>query len=319
MPNECFATSLVQKSSPDFRQKLDAALEGVRADNDVPAMAIGIIEKGKVYYKRGFGKTASGQVVTSNTKFRVASITKLFTAQAVMQLVEQGKLKLDDNVDKYLPEFTDQNISMLELMTHHSGLKDKVKPANVKAQRSINQYLQESIDKQGKLNRSFKYADLNFNALGAVITKISGKPYSKYIDEHVLKPLKLVNTGFIQLGSSFEPDVEPYINGLLLRKASKRPFDPSYAPSEGLVTNINELLVWLSATLSHRNNLLQTQTLQEMLIPRKSTEWGKIKMGLGWQVYNDENGKVIQHAGSFKGVKALLIASRYSTGNYYSK
>ena len=154
IPNECFATSLVQESSPDFRQKLDADLEEVRADNDVPAMAIGIIENGKVYYKRGFGKTASGQVVTSNTKFRVASITKLFTAQAVMQLVEQGKLKLDDNVDKYLPEFTDQNISMLELMTHHSGLKDKVKPANEKAQRSINQYLQESIDKQGKLNRA---------------------------------------------------------------------------------------------------------------------------------------------------------------------
>ena len=306
--NLCFSASIGQEGSLGLKQKLNDDLEKIRVENDVPAMAVGIIEHGKIYYQKGFGTTSTGQEVTNKTKFRVASITKLLTAQAAMQLVEKGKLKLDDNVNKYLSEFAEQNISIQELMTHHSGLKDKVKPENVNKQRSINQYLQESIDRQGELDKSFKYADLNFNVLGAVIAKVSGKSYPSHISERIIRPLKLTNTGFFQLGSSFKPDVEPYINGLFLRKASKRPFDPSYAPSEGLVTNVKELLVWLNATLSQNNSLLQTQTFQEMLIPRKSTDWGKTKMGLGWQVYSNKNGRVIQHAGSFQGVKALLIA-----------
>lgn len=304
--NLIFAESPSQEQP--INQKLDIALENMRAENSVPAMAVGIIEKGEIYYQNGFGLTSTGQAVTSGTKFRVASITKLFTAQAVMQLAERGKLNLDDQVEKYLPEFSGQDISIVELMTHYSGLKDKVKPKSESKQLSVNQYLQQSIDRQRKRNKSFEYADLNFNALGAVVAKVSSKSYESYVSENIIKPLKLIDTGFMQLGSSFLPDVEPYINGLILRRASKRPFDPSFSPSEGLVTNINELLIWLNATLSHEETLLKTQTYKDMIVPRKSTDWGKIKMGLGWQLYSNENGKVIQHAGSFKGVKALLIA-----------
>ena len=290
------------------KQKLDIALENIRADNDVPAMSIGIIEGGRIYYQKGFGLEASEHIVTGSTKFRVASITKLFTAQAVMQLVENGKLSLDDDVGKYLPEFNGKNISILELMTHHSGLKDRIKPKKVRSLASIQNYFKRSIDKQRKLKKSFKYADLNFNMLGAIVAKVSEKSYPDYINSHILMPLKLSNTGFIQLSNAFFPDVEPYINGWILRKASQRPFDPSFAPSEGLVTTTNDLLTWLAATLSQDEKLLQTKTYQQMLIPRKNTEWGKIKMGLGWQLYSNEHGKVIQHAGSVMGVKALLIA-----------
>lgn len=296
------------EDSSIIKHKLDITLENIRVDNDVPAMSIGIIEGGQLYYQKGFGLDASEQAVSSSTKFRVASITKLFTSQAVMQLVEQGKLSLDDKAGKYLPEFSANDISISGLMTHHSGLKDKVRPKKINKQSSVENYFKRSINKQNKLIKSFKYADLNFNVLGAIVAKVSGKSYPNYIKDHILKPLKLRNTGFIQLSNVFLPDVEPYINGWILRKASHRPFDPSFAPSEGLVSSTNDLMTWLIATLSQNEKLLQIQTYQQMLIPRRSTEWEGIKMGLGWQLYSNEYGQVIQHAGSVSGVQALLIA-----------
>jgi CubicO group peptidase (beta-lactamase class C family) len=306
--NLALADTSNQKMSKTIKQKLTITLENIRADNSVPAMSVGIIEGGEIFYQEGFGLDASKQIVSGNTQFRVASITKLFTSQAVMQLVEQDKLSLDDKAGKYFAKFSDKDISLFELMTHHSGLKDKVRPKKINKQHSFEKYFQRSIEKQNKLEKSFEYADLNFNVLGAIVAKVSGKSYPDYIKEHILTPLNLSNTGFIQLSNSFLPDVDPYINGWILRKAVHRPFDPSFSPSEGLVASVNDLLIWLKATLSQDEKLLQTKSYQQMLIPRKSTEWGEIKMGLGWQLYSNEHGKVIQHAGSVAGVQALLIA-----------
>lgn len=302
------APTLVFASPQNVKQQLDATLETIRSENDVPAMAVGIINEGNIFYENGFGLTRSHQNVGPNTKFRVASITKLFTSQAVMQLVEQGQLNLDDNAAKYIPELEGYEISILELMTHHSGLKDKIKPSKTFGKRSIESYLQQSIEKQGELKKSFEYADLNFNILGAIVEKVSGQSYPNYISDHIVNPLGLSDTGFVQKNSGLQADVEPYINGIILRKARNRPFDPSFFPSEGLVTNVRDLLFWLTSTMNQEGIFLKNATYDEMLEQRESTEWGEIKMGLGWQLYSNEYGKVIQHAGSIKGVKALLIA-----------
>ncbi len=297
-----------QEISDTAKQELDMVLENIRADNNVPAMSIGIIEGSRIVYQKGFGLDASEHTVSGNTKFRVASISKLFTAQAVMQLVEKGKLSLDDKAGKYLPAFKGENISILELMTHHSGLKDKIKPKKISKSRSVQNYFQLSMGKQGKLDKSFEYADLNFNVLGSIVAKVSEKSYPDYINDHILSPLKLSNTGFVQMSHAFSPDVDPYINGRRLRKAPHRPFDPFFSPSEGLISSTNDLLKWLLATLLQDERLLQSTTYQRMLTPRANTKWGQIKMGLGWQLYSNEYGEVIQHAGSVVGVKALLIA-----------
>lgn len=305
MATHVMADTTSKTSSSAIRLQLDTTLEQFRVSNKVPALSVGIIENGQIYYQKGFGSTASETAVTANTKFRVASITKLFTAQAVMQLVEKGKIRLDDDVGEYLPIFDGRDISILELMTHHSGLKDKTKPTT---QSSIEEYFQSSIEKQKTLKKSFEYADLNFNTLGAIVAKVSSTDYPEYVNDHIIKPLKLGDTGFRQLGDEFLPDVDPHMNGWKLRKAPDRPYDPAFAPSEGLVTTAHDLLTWLAATLSQDQKLLKPNTFAQMLRPRKNTSYGEIRMGLGWQLYGNEHGQVMQHAGSFKGVKALLIA-----------
>ena len=129
--NLALADTSNQVMSKTIKEKLAITLENIRADNSVPAMSIGIIEGGEIFYQKGFGLDASKQIVSGNTQFRVASITKLFTSQAVMQLVEQDKLSLDDKAGKYLADFSGKDISLFELMTHHSGLKDKVRPKKI--------------------------------------------------------------------------------------------------------------------------------------------------------------------------------------------
>lgn len=291
-----------------IKQKLDTALEQIRSDNNVPALAIGIIDHGRLYYRQGFGLTATGQALSANSKFRVASITKLLTAQAVMQLVEKDQLSLDDKVGQYLPAFVGKDISLAELMTHHSGLSDKIRPQQSPKAWSVAAYLQASSEQQLPAKKAFEYADLNFNLLGAIVAKVSGSSYPDYIKAHIIEPLNLNDSGFNVSGDAFLPDTVPYINGQILRKAPLRPFDPAFAPSEGLVTSAHDLLSWLAATLSHDPKLLQADTYRQMLTAIKKTSWQGIDIGLGWQLYKDKHGQVIRHAGSFKGVKALLIA-----------
>jgi len=254
-----------------IKLNLETTLEQLRTRNRIPALAIGIIENGQVFYQKGFGLAASGETVTAKTKFRVASITKLFTAQAVMQLVEDGKLRLDDRIGHYLPAFDDREISILELMTHHSGLKDRSKPSR---QSSFEGYFRSSNRGSKKLKKSFEYADLNFNALGAIVAIVSSKDYPNYINDHIINPLELSDTGFKQLGDEFLPDVAPHVNGWISRKVRDRPYDPVFAPSEGLVTTAHDLFIWLAATLSHDQRLLQTDTFSQMLTPRKNTSYG---------------------------------------------
>lgn len=296
-----------EDDSADAWSRLSVLIERTREDHSVPALAVGIIEDGKVFYQRGFGITAGGDAVTVETRFRVASISKIVTAMAVMQLEEKGRVSLKEKVDTYLPELKHKNITLQELLTHHSGLKDKVRPSDKRTISGVSAYLAKSGDKNSRTKKEFEYADVNFNALGVLVERVSGKPYPEYVSEHILKPLGLKNSGFASMGKEYRPDVLPYFNKNKVRPAPNRPYDPAFESSEGLVTSAHDLLILLLANLQKDKQLLRKATYEKMWQPKKNTSWEGIKIGLAWQLYRDQHGPVIQHAGSFKGVKTLLI------------
>ena len=104
--------------------QLDTRIEKMRVDAHVPGLAVGIIDGGRVVYARAFGvrDLQSGAPVTTDTLFHIASVSKTFTATAVMQLVEKRKLALTDAVEKFLPAFAGSGITIEQLLTHSAGL-----------------------------------------------------------------------------------------------------------------------------------------------------------------------------------------------------
>jgi CubicO group peptidase (beta-lactamase class C family) len=299
---------LVGKESS--HDELTVTLEKIRIKNNIPSMAIAIITSGEVTYSKGFGFLDEMQTkpTTDKSLFRIASISKLFTAQAVMQLVEDEKLGLNEKVGQYLPSFKKSHITIKQLLTHSSGVSDIIKPVNFEEKRSVNSYLDLVSNVISKnIENSFEYSDTNFNILGGVISAVSEKKYEKFIYDNILKPASMEKSNYFDGMNAYFAEARPTHKEKLIYEGDKRPYDLSFNPSEGLISNVHDLSHWLKLTLANDSILLKEQTYKEMLEPQIKTSWGEIYMALGWQVYKSEYGNVARHPGSIRGYKSLVL------------
>ncbi|WP_232732392.1 serine hydrolase domain-containing protein [Pseudoalteromonas spongiae] len=306
-----FISSSVLANTVNVHEELTATLENIRIQNNIPSMSVAVITSGELTYIKGFGfiDAEVNKPTDSESLFRTASISKLFTAQAIMQLVEKNKIKLNEKIGHYIPRFQDTNITVKELLTHSSGISDSIKPIHFDKQRTINSYL-NSVTKvlpKNTENKTFEYSDTNFNILGAIISAVSHLSYEEYIDKNILKPAKMKKSGFFNSDNSHFSDTKPTFNGKIIPKVDQRPYDFAFNPSEGLISNAQDLSNWLRLTLVSDPSLLKELTYKDMLEPEVKTSWGEIYMGLGWQVYKSSKDKIARHPGSIRGYKSLVI------------
>jgi CubicO group peptidase (beta-lactamase class C family) len=159
----------------------------------VPGLAVGIVRRDRIVYLRGFG-TAAGQGVTPQTPFLIGSLSKSFTALAVMQLVEAGKLNLDTQVHQYLPWFrlkdleASRAITVRHLLNQTSGLPTSAGFFTPDAE-SLGRT--ELVHPVGQV---YEYCNLNYRILGLLVEAVTGQTYAAYVREHILTPLKMRST-----------------------------------------------------------------------------------------------------------------------------
>jgi CubicO group peptidase (beta-lactamase class C family) len=296
---------------PDSHKELTQYLDEVRVESTIPAMAVAIITAGEVSYIEGFGYLDEKltRPTTDKTLFRAASISKLFTAQAIMKLVELKKLSLDDEVGLYIPQLEKSQITIKQLLTHSSGLSDVIWPASVKQGRSLKRYLElvgGAVPEESK-SHSFVYSDTNYNLLGEIIRSVSGQRYDAFIYDNIFEPAKIRKSHFYDGSNENLAEAHPTYRGKLIDKLEQRPYDIAFNPSEGLIANVYDLSQWLTLTLNNDPFILDNHSFDAMLVPQVKTTWGEIYMALGWQVYENEYGKVARHPGSIRGYKSLVL------------
>ena len=173
------------------------------ASNKTPGAVVLIGHEGRVVYRRAFGyrSLAPKKVpMTEDTVFDLASLTKpIATAVAVMQLAEQGKLNIDDPVYQYWPSFKTngkQDITVRQLLTHYSGLKPdlSMRPAWTGYRTAMAKIISEPpVFPPGSV---YIYSDINFEALGELVNRVSGLPLDEYCEQNIFKPLGMKDTGF---------------------------------------------------------------------------------------------------------------------------
>ncbi|HSR30120.1 MAG TPA: serine hydrolase domain-containing protein, partial [Anaerolineae bacterium] len=191
--------SVAQLGETDFAA-IDAYVTTQRNDLGIPGMALGIVQGGQIAHLQGFGVAGpSGRMVTPQTPFYIGSVTKSFTALAVMQLVEAGKIDLDAPVQTYLPwfELADKEaaakITVRNLLNHTTGISTKDGNRNLFSQQGLEEAVRGlgNVSLTEPVGTTYQYSNLNYTIAGLIVEKVSGQSYADYVPQHIFRPLDM--------------------------------------------------------------------------------------------------------------------------------
>lgn len=252
---------------------------------------------------------------STDTCFRIASLTKQFTAVAVMQLVEEEKLSLDDTIDKYFPSYKyGKKITVKNLLTMTAGIKDYI---NKDGDTDTEAYTESQIDfkvsaknsaKENKkavmdwifnqkLNfepdEKYMYSNSAYFLLGDIIEQVSKTSYEKYVEEKILKPSGMMNTGFESTDKLAVGYQDIYDNAWTLYPGV------GYSATS-LISNVPDLLKWVDALCT--NKLVSEETFKEMTTPYKDN------YGYGFVVSEESN--AVSHTGKIDKYNAALVFTK---------
>ena len=303
---------------------LDALAERMVATKLTPGLSLSVMHAGTLLYARGFGvaQVASDKMVTPQTGFRIASITKHFTATGILLLAEAGKLSVSDPLSRFIPEFPRGNeVSLRQLLSHTSGLGDYIngqsKDILDEAQHrdyTANELLAVITRRQPLFRyqpgQTWYYSNSGFALLGIVIERVSGQAFADFMQQHLFTPAGLTQTVIdksclISSGcSGYRPDylAEHKFDEVL-------PISPSFGGGAGAIrSTTNDLCLWQAALMGGK--IVAPKSLQEMLTPvmlkdgtpaleKRSTETLEYGFGLGL----GEQGKLrfASHGGRING------------------
>src|SRR5262249_27382237 len=234
-----------EMTTADIEAFMDGLMPLQLERGDIAGAVVAVVKDGKLLFAKGYGYAdvaAKKPVSPEDTLFRPGSISKLFTWTAVMQLVEQGKLDLDRDVNDYLdfkiPSTFPQPITLRNIMTHTSGLAETAKDLFVKDtadMKPLGAYLADHIP-----NRIFPpgttpaYSNYATTVAGYIVQRVSGKPFDEYIATNILQPLGMPHTTFDQ---PLPPALKPLMsNGYRLASKEAKPFEVVQAWPAGSVS-----------------------------------------------------------------------------------
>lgn len=263
---------------------------------------------GRVLYQRGFGSAdaRTGTPNTLYTRFRLGLLTEPFTATAVMQLRDEGLLRLDDTIDRWLPELRHANqITVRDLLSHRSGIP------NYTDSPSFPQWKAESHDTDAMIGRLAKLplefspgsatapSNSNYYLLGAIIERITGESYGEHMAEHVLQPAGMVQTSF---GDAWETG-EQALGNVWSDEETLEPPAPidmsTFGAAGGLVSSPADLLAWDQALRA--GELLAPDSVDEMSTPSDDG------YGFGWLVTRAYGQTLLSFPGAIDGYSGSML------------
>ena len=281
----------------------------------ITGLSIGIMKEGRIVLSRGYGfsELEKKLAATEQTRYQIGSITKQFTAAAIMRLAEQKKLRLDDSITKYLPEFPTQghNVTIRHLLNHTSGIKSYsdyfhvLDPPVTTTSVSPEQILASIKDKpfDFKPGEQFAYNNSGYFLLGLIIERDSGESYAKYLAEQFFTPLKMTSTSFCGVAPNTAIPRGYSSKGFELIKAPVATMSVSFAAG-ALCSTVGDLLVWQQALANGK--ALSPASLQQMTALTKLASGEFLEYGFGLWVSKYQGHRAIWHAGGISGFNSQM-------------
>ena len=329
-----FLNVFVERCTPILMLLLTASLFGVQAgfaqniepaaamDREMsavyqpenPGAAVVVVKNGQVIFRKGYGMANLELQVPMKPEmvFRLASVTKQFTAVAIMMLFEQGKLSLHDELTKFFPDYpaAGRKITVENLLTHTSGIKDyinKVWPArmteNLEPQQLIDLFKNESLEFEPSTKE--EYANANYVLLGAIIEKLSGQDYAQFIEQQIFKPLGMTHSSYCRT----QPLMANRASGYLKRDnvyINAAYFSMTQLFAAGaMCSSVDDLALWDAAISA--NKLLKPGSWDQIFTPYKLSSGVTEGYAYGWVISKFLERPIASHAGGIPGFRAYVM------------
>jgi len=293
-----------------------AWMDGQLAYRGLPGVVVGVVSDQELVWAKGFGfaDTAAKLPMTPATKFRMASHSKLFTAIAIMQLREDGKLRLDDPVAKYLPWFKakpagddDGPITIEQLLSHSSGLQREAGDHWTSFEFPTSDELRRLYaDRQAAFAPSvrWKYSNLAYAVAGMIIEQVSGERWADYVDRNIFKPLGMLATS---VDKNVPGLAVPYGRRMPDGSREVLPFVDArgMASATGVTSNLEDMAKFVSAQFRRGPRggaqIVGTGSLREMHRVRSVEENWTSGTGLGFDITRIKDRTYVGHGGGYPG------------------
>ncbi len=275
-----------------------------------PGVAVIAVRDGQVLFRQAYGSAnlELNVPLQPDTLLRIGSVTKQFTAAAVMMLAEKGKLSLQDPITKFLPDYPTQGhvITIEHLLTHTSGIQSVTEMPGVMENRiQTERTLDELIDtfKREPMHfapgTQFEYNNSGFILLGAVIEKASGEKYEEFIQNHIFAPLGMKNTrvGYNQpiiphRAAGYSEEGGKIVNARYLGMSNPH-------AAGALISTVDDLALWDTALYSEK--ILTQKSLKKMWTPYTLANGTSTGYGYGWAIGTLRGSPMIEHGGGIFG------------------
>ncbi len=308
-----------------MEEKISAFIKQIMAAHQMVGAAVGVVQRGEVLLEAGYGvrELHSQKPVTEHSMFHMASISKPFTATAVMQLVEQGKLALEDDIRLHLPELRVENpfggaITIRQMLSHCSGFPDVMDYEWTKAESdddALEKYVRElDIRLFFKPGERVRYSNMAYEVLGHLVHRVSGQLFEDYQKQHVLNPLGMAASTFFAMQVPGELRNTPHTCDLDLHVSDVYPYNRKHAPSSTLHSSAHEMNRWALAHLAYMNggraSILSPELHEMMWTPVMSAaryDQPDKCAGLGWFIDQHRGQRIIYHGGHDTGFMSCLI------------
>ncbi|BAH05347.1 serine hydrolase [Clostridium kluyveri] len=315
-----FKNVLNLKNYLTISQKLDNYLSALETTDNFHGSVL-VAQNGSIILNKGYGKSDFEQNIknTQDTIFPIGSMTKQFTAMAIMQLVEKGLINIDDVISKYIPDFPNGNIiTIQELLTHSSGIVNCT---------NLPEFWSMSIDSFNDINNvinlfknkplefqpgsKFSYSNSGYILLGYIVEKVSGINYIDYLEKNIFHPLNMKNTRvgyngmkkmYTSTGYSGYLDVFPVSDMMTI--------NGTYGAGN-LCSTTGDLYKWDRAL--YTDKLIKQSTLKDIFSNHIQITSSGIYYGYGWMLSKENYGKKIYHGGNTLGFTSNI--ARYPNRN----
>ncbi len=295
---------------------IDQFVASQMAEMHIPGAAVVLVQGGKVLMAKGYGYTDQSQqqrVDPERTTFRIASVSKLFTATAVMQLVEQGRLDLHADINRYLTDFQipatyPEPITLEHLLTHTAGFDDSdvgsitlTPEAALPLERYLSTFLPPRVRPPGQV---LSYSNYGMALAGFLVQQASGVPFEQYVEQHILAPLGMQHSGFTptdSLATGYWSDGNAQ---------AVKPYYVSDLPSSGVIASATDMASFMTAHLQDgqygQARLLQPDTAKQMREQHFTNYGGAAGVGYGFFEDTSSAERAVWHNGSLAGYRSML-------------
>jgi CubicO group peptidase (beta-lactamase class C family) len=301
----------------DLPREIDSLCRSNVKPNE-PGFAIAVRKGGKILLEKGYGLADLRRTDTINaeTPFNIGSLTKQYTAAAILHLVQEGRISLDDRIIRFFPDFDSgvgSKITVGELLSHSSGIMDHYDHVDTTGMKHAS--CADVLKAVKKLSstyfypgKGFRYSNTGYCVLAMIIEKVTGQTYTDYIHSLVIKPLGLKHSMIWNVRSRLDGQATGYDynspRGFLKEDADDGIFFSTEGDG-GMYTSIKDYLVWYNSLAS--GNLLNIRLRNEAWSRQVLADTvSGISYGYGWFIRESSSDKFVYHTGSNGGFRAIV-------------